>query len=133
MLIGLAEVEQDLLKASTIAARDKVQAVGLLVKAYEKVDRLAGDLDATFAALKATWEKSMFPKNRTVDGKSYLHVMDDVKDHFADRRVDIDYMIAPQQRMKLPAFRDNLGKLIREYTKAQNLDAKALPDKVLED
>ncbi len=133
MMIGMAQVEQDLAKASAIAGHDKAQAVGLLVKAYETVDRIAADLDATFAAVKATWEKSMYPKNRTVDGKSYLHVMDDVKDHFADRRVDIDYMIAPEQRMNLPAFRDDLGKLIREYTKANNLDAKTLPDKVLED
>lgn len=133
MMIGMAEVEQDLLKASALAARDKGQAVGLLVKAYDAVDRIAGDLDATYAGLKATWEKSMFPKNRTVDGKSYLYIMDDVKDHFADRRLDIDYMIAPEQRMKLPKFRDDLGKLIREYTKVNNLDAKALPDKVLED
>jgi hexosaminidase len=133
MMIGMAEVEQDILKASAVAARDRGQAVGLLVKAYATVDQIAGDLDATYASLKATWEKSMFPKNRTVDGKSYLYIMDDVKDHFADRRLDLDYMIAPEQRMKLPEFRDGLGKLIREYTKAQNLDAKALPDKVLED
>jgi hexosaminidase len=133
MMIGMAEVEQDLLRASSVAERDKAQAVGLLVKAHGTVDRLAADLDATFAALKATWEKSMFPKNRTVDGKSYLHVMDDVKDHFADRRVDIDYMIAPEQRMDLPGYRAKLGQLIREYAKVQNLDAKALPDKVLED
>ncbi len=32
-----------------------------MVKAYDAVDRVAADLDATFAALKATWEKSMFP------------------------------------------------------------------------
>ncbi len=133
MMIGLAEVEQDLLKAASVAERDKAQAVGLLVKAFNTVDRIAGDFDATFAALKATWEKSTFPKNRTVDGRSYLHIMDDVKDHFADRRVDIDYMIAPEQRMDLPGYRAKLGQLIREYTKAQNLDAKALPDKVLED
>jgi hexosaminidase len=133
MILAMARIEQDLLKASALAGRDKTQAVGLMVKAYEAADRVATDLDTTFAALKATWEKSMYPKNRTVDGKAYLHIMDDVKDHFADRRVDIDYMIAPEQRMKLPEFRDNLGKLIREYTNANSLDAKALPDKVLED
>lgn len=133
MMLTMDQVEQDLLKASAVAARDKAQAVGLLVKAYDAVDRIAADFDATFAAVKATWEKSMWPKNRTIDGKAYLHIMDDVKDHFADRRVDIDYMVAPEQRMNLPGFRDELGKLIREYTKAQGLDVKALPDKVLED
>jgi hypothetical protein len=133
MMLTMDQVEQDMLKASAVAGRDKAQAVGLMVKAYDAVDRIAADFDATFAAVKATWEKSMWPKNRTVDGKAYLHIMDDVKDHFADRRVDIDYMIAPEQRMNLPAFRDELGKLIREYTKANDLDAKALPDKVLED
>lgn len=133
MVLGLAEVEQDLLKASQLAERDKGQAMGLLVKAHATVDRIARDLDDTYASLKATWEKSMFPKNRTVDGKAYLHIMDDVKDHFADRRVDIDYMIAPEQRMNLPEYRKQLAELIREYAKAQNLDAKALPDKVLED
>ncbi len=133
MMLGLAQVEQDLLKASALAERDKAQAVGLLVKAHDTIDRLVSDLDTTYANLKATWEKSMFPKNRTVDGKPYLHIMDDVKDHFADRRVDIDYMIAPEQRMDLPGYRAKLSQLIREFIKTQNLDAKALPDKVLED
>lgn len=133
MMIGMAQVEQDLLKASEVAGQDSSQAMGLLVKAHDAVDRIIEDGDVTYAGLKAVWEKSMFPKNRTVDGKPYLHIMDDVKDHFADRRVDIDYMIAPEQRMNLPEFRTRLAHLIRDFAKAQGVDAKALPDKVLED
>ncbi len=133
MMLAMAQVEDDLIQASRVAGKDKAQAVGLLVKAHDTLDRIAKDLDTTFADLKATWEKSMFPKNRTVDGESYLHIMDDVKDHFADRRVDIDYMIAPEQRMDIPGYRDQLAQLIKEYTQANEMEAKSLPDKVLED
>ncbi len=133
MMIGMADIEQDLLTASQASGTDKDRAMGLLVKAHTTLDRIVEDGDKTFADVTAVWEQSMFPKNRTVDGKAYLHIMDDVKDHFADRRVGLDYMIAPEQRMNLPQFRTQLSHLIRNYAKAENIDVKGLPDTVLED
>jgi hypothetical protein len=41
--------------------------------------------------------------------------MDDVKDHFADRRKDLTYMIAPFERIGLPEWVRKLEKIIASY------------------
>ena len=84
-------------------------------------------------ALVATWEKSRYPKNRTVDGKEFLHVQDDVKDHFADRRQGLDYMLAPFQRMEIPAWREKLVAFINSYAAVHNVPVEGLAEPRLED
>lgn len=60
------------------------------------------------ADLQAVWEKSRWPRGRSVAGRVFLHVMDDVKDHFADRRPDMSYLTAPEESMGLD---DWMGRL----------------------
>jgi len=43
------------------------------------------------------WEKSQYPKGRTVDGRQFVQVLDDTKDHWAGRTADLSYMIAPER------------------------------------
>jgi len=134
LILGLQRVEADLLGAARAHKAGKAdQAIGLLVQAHEAASRLVEDFDLTYRRLKATFEKSRYPKGRSVGGKKFVHIMDDVKDHFADRRPDLSFMIAPEQRANLPQWVSDLGRIIREYAKVQKLDIKALPDPVLED
>jgi len=134
LLLGLQEVEDSLLKASALHRRGLHDAaITNLVHAHKIVSLLVEDLDQTYAKLKATFEKSRYPKGRSVGGRKFLHIMDDVKDHFADRRPDLSFMIAPEQSLKLPEWRDKLAQIIRDYAKAHNVTPKDLPEPVLED
>jgi len=51
------------------------------------------------------WEKSQYPRGRTVDGRQFAQVLDDTKDHWAGRTADLSYMIAPERRIGLVAWR----------------------------
>jgi hypothetical protein len=50
--------------------------------------------------------------------------MDDVKDHFADRRADLSYHVAPLESIGLDTWRDALGELIGLYAALHGLDVE---------
>ena len=81
----------------------------------------------------ATWYKSRLPKNQSVGGKDFYHVFDDVKDHFADRRKGLEYMLAPSERMEIEEWRQQLEGVIVEFARFHNIPAKGLEATRLED
>jgi hypothetical protein len=72
-----------------------------------------------------TWEKSRFPKGQDVNGKKFYHALDDTKDHWADRRSDLSYMIAPEESIELEKWMKQLSSVIRDYAKKNNVHARA--------
>jgi hypothetical protein len=113
LLLGLAEAEDALVEASEATREGEGErAVTLMVEARDRVQALIEDRDAMYARLKAVWEKSRFEKGRSVDGRDYVHIMDDVKDHLADRRPDLSYLVAHEERIGLPRWIDALQEAI---------------------
>ncbi|MFW6164316.1 MAG: family 20 glycosylhydrolase, partial [Planctomycetota bacterium] len=109
LLLGLADAEDLLVRASEAAGEGEGErAVALMAEARETVQALIEDRDAMYKRLKAVWEKSRFEKGRSVDGRDYVHIMDDVKDHLADRRPDLSYLVAHEERIGLTEWLDAL-------------------------
>jgi len=134
LLIGLGQAEESLVGAGE-AHREGMpgRALGLMHQAHTQVGRLVADMHETFARLKHVWEQSRFPKGRSVDGREFLHVMDDVKDHFADRRADLSHLIAPEESIGLPEWRSALGRIIECYARRNDLDVKPLEEEHLDE
>jgi hypothetical protein len=134
LLIRLGQVERLLIEAGK-AHREKQpgRAVGLMLRAHDQVGGLIQDLHDTFARLKHVWEKGRFPKGRSVGDRHFLHVMDDVKDHFADRRLDLAYLIAPEQSIGLREWRATLARTIQSYAQRNGLDVKPLEEELMDD
>jgi hypothetical protein len=133
-VLTLNEAEELMLKAETAAVDGKPsEAIANLTEASNRVGELLEWSDWMWKNLAATWEKSRYKKNRSVAGRDYLHVMDDVKDHWADRRLGLDYMIAPFLRMDLPGWREQLNERINEYASFHNLKVQGLKEERLED
>jgi len=119
MLPAVAQAEADLVAAAGAhAAGDPGGAIGLMRQAGRRVGEVIDDLGRTYRRLVAVWEVGRLPKNAPVGGREFLHVMDDVKDHFADRRADLSYMIAPEESIGLGAWRDGLDAVIEAYERA---------------
>lgn len=133
-VLTLNEAEEAMLRAYQAAADNKpAEAVGNLTEASRKVGALIAWSDWMWKNLTVTWEKSRFEKGRSVDGRKFVHVLDDVKDHWADRRAGLDYMIAPFQRMDLPGWRVRLNARIKEYAAAHKVPVAGLSEARLED
>ena len=131
LLVGLADAERSLDRAR--AAQKPEDAVGRLVAAYRAVGRLARDGSQTFDDLRAVFEKSRHPKGRSVGGRTFVHVLDDTKDHWADRRPDLSYMIAPEQSIGLESWQKDLLRVIRSYAEAHKVPVKGLGEARLEE
>jgi hexosaminidase len=122
LLTGLARAEDALKRASDAAAKkNAAQAVASMVMAYRTADGLQKEFTRNFEDIKTVWEKAQFPKGRSVDGRNFVHVLDDTKDHWGDRRADLSFMIAPEQSINLEGWLKELGKTLRQYAKDNNV------------
>ena len=66
----------------------------------------------------SAWQKSWYPRVVSANGRTFLHDLDDVKDHVGDRTVDLSYMI--QRELLLP-----LGEWVNQVRMARNRYAQA--------
>jgi hypothetical protein len=99
------------------------------VRVLAQADQAAGQaidaVAAAYAELQRVWEKARHPRNIPVAGREFLHVMDDVKDHFADRRADLTYHTAPFDTIALPAWREALAEVAHAYAAYASGEAAA--------
>lgn len=129
LIVGLAEAEQALERAKAAAPAD---AVGQMVAAHLRVERLRLEGESTFAALQGVFEKSRYPNGRTVNGRRFVHVLDDTKDHWAGRTPDLSFMMAPERSIGLEAWLKDLRARTLAYAKANGVPVKALAEERLE-
>jgi hypothetical protein len=133
-VLTLRDAERLMVRAHEAATKGRPEnAIANLAAASNEVGELIKQGNWMWRNLQQTWEKSRYEKNRSVNGKDFLHVMDDVKDHWADRRKGLNYMIAPFERMNLPAWRTNLNERLSAYASAHNLPIEGLKEERLED
>jgi len=120
MILGMKGIEENLAAARAAAEKnDPKQAVDRLTAAYDQASSIVEERKKTYQDVKTTWEKSRFPKGREVNGKKFFHVLDDTKDHRADRRPDLSYLIAPEESIELENWMKQLAAVIQQYSKKE--------------
>ena len=129
-LLNWAKVENYLIEASK-QGEDYSKVVNNMVEAHNLAGEILKGERETGMELKSVWEKSRFEKCRSVDGKDFVHVLDDLKDHFADRRTSIKHMMAPFERMETGKWQEQLMEEINKFAKAHNVEVKGLEEKPL--
>lgn len=65
-----------------------------------------------------TWQKSWLPRGEAANGRTFLHQLDDVKDHVPDRTVDMSYLV--KRELQLP-----FGEWVNAILRARNQYAAA--------
>lgn len=131
-LLNMAKLEDILIQASN-ARLDFPRVIGQLLEAYHLAGEMLEEEKDMWNRFTIVWEKSQFPKCRSVNGKEFVHVLDDVKDHFADRRLGLDYMLAPFERIGLKEWQKKLGVIIQRYAEAKKIPVKGFEIERLED
>ena len=131
LLDGLAATEGLLQEAQRAAdGKSPATATTALLRAYGKATGLQKESERTFKDLKAVFEKSQFPKGRSLDGRDFVHVLDDTKDHWGDRRADLTYMLAPEESLGLDHWRAELLRITREYALQNHVDLNSLTEAI---
>lgn len=131
-LLNWASIEDYLIGAYKIK-NDFAGAMDNMIKAYQLAGEIQKGEQEMMAKLKAVWEKGRYEKCRTVEGKEFYHVLDDLKDHFADRRTDLGHMLAPFQRMEIEKWQSELWENINAFAIRHNVKVKGLGEKPLND
>jgi hypothetical protein len=123
MLLSLQQTEQLLLDAAqALGEEGNQEALSLLVRAHSSVTRILQERSMMWTSLKAVWEKSRYPKGRSVDGRQFVHDLDDLKDHRADRRAGLDYMLEPLENIGLEAWNQELAGYIRTFAASRQFE-----------
>jgi hypothetical protein len=134
LLSSVADAERDLSLAAGAAAKTQHGvAVGHLVAACNRAARLDTESTAASRYLQTVFEKSRYPKGQEVGGRKFVHVLDDTKDHWADRTADLGYMSAPEQSIGLARWRTALEKITRDYAAAHKVPVRGLAEARLEE
>ncbi len=128
----LAEVDEYMAKACNMEG-DASLKVQQLVEAHALTTQILENKKNMWNQFTNIWEKSRFEKCRSFDGKNFVHVLDDVKDHFADRRLGLEYMMAPFERMHIAEWRNELAQVIKEYAQTHNVPITGVEAERLED
>jgi hexosaminidase len=133
-VLAFRDAERTFERAQAASAAGKhEEAVGALIEVSNKIGALDNWGKGMWEKVTGVWEKSRYEKNRDLNGRKFVHVQDDVKDHVADRRKGLDYLIAPFQRTNLPGWQDKLNERIKQYAAANKVPVKGLAEKRLED
>ncbi len=66
-------------------------------------------------------------------GRKFVHVLDDTKDHWADRTPDLGFMMAPERSIELDKWRKALAAVIQAYAKQHNVPVRGLGEARLEE
>ncbi|HXK61077.1 MAG TPA: beta-N-acetylhexosaminidase [Acidobacteriota bacterium] len=134
LLSALAEAERDLEQAAGAAKENRPgNAVGHLVSAYSRVARIEQEARTMRRDVETVFEKSRLPKGMAADGREFVHVLDDTKDHWADRTADLGFMFAPEDSIGLAAWLNQLSQITRDYAARHNISVRGLPEKRLEE
>ncbi|MCK5464481.1 MAG: hypothetical protein KAI95_15745, partial [Bacteroidales bacterium] len=131
-VLNLAKVE-DYLVAASKNDIDAEEAVNLMTDAYKLSGEIIKDQDEMWFDFKTTWYKSRLIKNQSVGGKDFLHEYDDVKDHLADRRKGLEYMLAPFERMEIEEWRQQMKNIIIHFARLHNIPIEGSGATRLED
>ena len=122
MIASLKQIEDTLTRSKNAAqANAPSAAVELLLQAHALARDIARDRITTFDDLRKVWEKAHYPKGPSVGGRDFLHILDDVKDHWADRRLDLSYLTAPEESIGLEDWATKLAEVIRVYSETNGL------------
>ncbi|HLA38665.1 MAG TPA: hypothetical protein VJ417_01640, partial [Candidatus Glassbacteria bacterium] len=129
MLLELKEVEDILEEASAALDEEReAEVVSLMARAHRRVAGIIEERARVWLEVVRTWEKSRFPKGRSVAGRQFVHVLDDLKDHRADRRAGLDYMLEPFENIGLEDWNRRFGGYITAFALGTGLPAPDLDD-----
>ena len=127
LLESLVKVEELMLRAAEAQSQERARdAVSSLSEAHRIVRECLADRATMWSGVMATWEKSRYPKGRSVGGRDFVHILDDLKDHHADRRAGLDYMLEPLENIGLETWNDGLAKFVRTYAGSRGLQVPDL-------
>lgn len=110
----LSELEKTIQKASGLHFDNNQAAFDQLNDAIKIIEDNIAERYQVFGEVKATWEKSQFPKGMSAADKKYVHGRDQQR-NFANRRADLSFMICDEEGLGLEDYLSSLKAYTAQY------------------
>jgi hypothetical protein len=124
MLADLGHMDTLLAAAASAAAQGQARAaLAAADQALALAPRIRARREDALREVITTWNKSWYPRVVSANGRTFLHELDDVKDHVGDRTVDLSYMIQRELLLPLGEWVNQVRMARNEYAQAHNLPA----------
>lgn len=117
MLLGLQKMNNLLAHSADAAKENPSLAVLLIDEAISHLKKIHSERNEVLQSVTTVWYQDWFPRVEEANGRKFLDIVDDVKDHVPARTVDMSYLI--YRELKLP-----LGKWAKETLDSRNQFAK---------
>lgn len=108
-LESLGEMDTQLNAArAAIGKKHTSAAVKTLDVVLENARRAKRERNTMYQNTLATWMKGWYPRVASANGRTFVHELDDVKDHLPDRTVDMSYLIYRDLELPMDAWFDQV-------------------------
>jgi len=116
----------DLFKEAEAAAgkAEAAKALESLDRALDIAEDIRRNRNQALQDATATWYKSWFPRVAQANGRTYLHQLDDVKDHQPARTIDMSYLVYRELLYPLGEWANNVLASRNQYAKFHNLPVR---------
>ncbi len=126
MIQEMNEIENSLKEAEAAAAQVQFnRAVLALDRALDIAQQIKDQRNKVLESAVNTWYQSWYPRVGEANGRRYLNVVDDVKDHLPVRTVDMSYLVYREMILPLGQWFQQVETARNRYAQAHNLPARA--------
>lgn len=122
MLRDLGRINYLLESAQKAAGKkEPKEAIESLDRALQLARLIRQQRNTALHDATATWEKSWFPRVLKANGRTFLHDLDDVKDHVPDRTVGMSYLVQRELALPFGAWVESIRAARNQYAQANGI------------
>ena len=128
LLADLGKIDA-LLDSAQQNARDGIpqDAVAALDEALRMAVAVRASRNAALNDAANTWYRTWYPRGVSVNGRRFLHELDDIKDHLPDRTTDMSYLIYRELLLPFGEWFDQVQAARNQYAQAHGIDSRRFP------
>lgn len=108
MLLQLQHIYTLLQQSAKVALKDASAAVSLIDQALDEAKIIQKQRNETLQSLTKVWYKEWNSRVGEANGRRYLNIVDDVKDHQPGRTADMSYLVYRQLHYSLDKWVENV-------------------------
>lgn len=109
------------------AAGHAEQALAALDESIEIARNSCAERNQLLKEVTATWYKSWLPRVSQANGRTFLHELDDVKDHLPDRTVGMEYLIYRELNLPFGDWERKIQAIRNAYANAHHFKSREAP------
>ncbi len=124
MIAEIHRMDIDLTSASQAKEKDPRQALSEVDSALDTATSIWQQRNEVLKNSVATWDERWFPRVEEANGRTFLHELDDVKDHLPDRTTDMSYLVYREKLLPFGEWVNAIADARNQFAAAHTLHAR---------